>query len=279
MPQSNYAARPTDPGIVPMTVLGSSLTDVGAVRTSNEDNVTVVVPQDIRSLREKGVLAVVADGMGGHEGGEVASGIAIRRVAEIYYRDPGDPQQSLLRAFEAANREIYDHARKHSKLTGMGTTCTAVAVVNGMAYSAHVGDSRVYLIRGEQSYCMTEDHSATMEMVKKGIITLAEARTHEERNVILRAMGTRPELEVALWTTPFPLRAGDRLLLCSDGLYEKVEDRELASVAGANDPERACRELIRLAIERVSSDNVSVAILQLCGSPAVKATREVSVQQ
>jgi len=145
----------------------------------------------------------------------------------------------------------------------MGTTCTAVAVVNGMAYSAHVGDSRVYLVRAEQIYCMTEDHSAPMEMVKQGMLTLAEARNHEERNVILRAMGTRPQLEVALWTTPFPLRQDDRLLLCSDGLYEKIDDRELASVAAAHAPEQACRELIRIAIERVSSDNVTVAILQL----------------
>jgi PPM family protein phosphatase len=282
MSQGNYVARPTDPGIVPLSVAGSALTDVGAVRTSNEDSVTVVVPDAMRQLREKGVLAVVADGMGGHEGGEVASGIAVKRVAECYYKDSGDPQQALLRAFEAANKEIYKHARKHSKLIGMGTTCTAVAVVNGMAYSAHVGDSRVYLIRGQQIYCMTEDHSATMEMVKKGMLTLAEARNHEERNVILRAMGTRPELEVALWTSPFPLRIDDRLLLCSDGLYEKLEDSELVSVSASRPPSEACRELIRLAIERVSSDNVSAVILHLCGaqgSTAIKATREVSVQQ
>jgi serine/threonine protein phosphatase PrpC len=265
MAQVNSAVRPTNPGFLPLTVFGSSLTDVGAVRTSNEDSVSVVIPEELRQLREKGVLAVVADGMGGHEGGEVASGIAVTRVGERYYKERGDPQESLLRAFEAANHEIYEHARKHSKLAGMGTTCTAVAVVNGMAYSAHVGDSRVYLVRSEQIYCMTEDHSATMEMVKRGMLTLAEARNHEERNVILRAMGTRPQLEVALWTTPFPLRQDDRLLLCSDGLYERLEDRELASVASSREPAEACHELIRIAIERVSSDNVTVAILQLGG--------------
>jgi protein phosphatase len=267
---TNSIAKPTNPGFAPLAVSASSLTDVGAVRASNEDSIRVVVPEDLRELREKGVLAVVADGMGGHEGGEVASGMAVERVGDGYYRDRGDPQQALVRAFETANRDIYRHARKHSKLAGMGTTCTAVAVVNGLAYSAHVGDSRVYLIRGGQVYCMTEDHSATMEMVKQGMLTLAEARTHEERNVILRAMGTRPELQVALWTTPFPLRPDDRLLLCSDGLYEKVEDGELAEVASAMSPVEACRELIRLAIERVSTDNVSVAILQL-GAAAVRS--------
>jgi protein phosphatase len=277
---TNSTARPTNPGFAPLTVQGSSLTDVGAVRASNEDNVAVVIPQDLRRLREKGVLAVVADGMGGHEGGEVASGMAVERVGERYYKEEDGPQQSLLRAFEAANREIYEHARRHSRLAGMGTTCTAVAVVNGLAYSAHVGDSRVYLVRGDQIYCMTEDHSATMEMVKQGMLTLAEAKNHEERNVILRAMGTRPELEVALWTTPFPLRTEDRLLLCSDGLYEKLDDRELASVASARPPAEACRELIRIAIERVSSDNVTVAILQLGGAQngaGLRPTREGTV--
>jgi PPM family protein phosphatase len=281
MSQANFVPRPTDPGIVPLSVIGAALTDVGAVRTSNEDSVGFVMPDEMRLLREKGVLAVVADGMGGHEGGEVASGIAVKCVTEAYYATPGDPQESLLRAFELANREIYEYARTHSKLTGMGTTCTAVAVINGLAYSAHVGDSRVYLIRGGQSYCMTEDHSATMELVKKGVLTLAEARTHEDRNVILRAVGTRSELEVARWTTPFPMRRDDRLLLCSDGLLERVEESEYAMIAGSRLPEPACKELIRLALERTSSDNVSVAILQLCGpqsSPGPKATREVSIQ-
>ncbi len=181
MPQTKYVARPTAPGIIPLSVFGSSLTDVGAVRTSNEDSIRVVLPQELPRLRSKGVLAVIADGMGGHEGGEVASSMATTRVGDCYYQEPGDPQQSLLRAFETANHEIYQHARKHSKLTGMGTTCTAVAVVNGMAYSAHVGDSRVYLVRDDQIYCMTEDHSAPMELVKQGMLTLAEARTHEEQ--------------------------------------------------------------------------------------------------
>jgi PPM family protein phosphatase len=281
MSQPDSVPRPTDPGIVPLTVIGSALTDTGAVRASNEDSVSLTVPTDLRLLREKGALAVVADGMGGHEGGEVASRIAVKRVAEAYYAAAADPQQSLLRAFEQANREIYDYARKHSKLTGMGTTCTAVAIVNGLAYSAHVGDSRAYLIRRGGIYCMTEDHSATMELVKKGLITLAEARNHEERNVILRAVGTREELEVARWTTPFPMRRDDRFLLCSDGLYEKIEEQEFADVAAAHAPAAACRELIRMSFERASSDNASVAILQLCGpeaAPGGKTTREVVVQ-
>jgi protein phosphatase len=100
-------------------------------------------------------------------------------------------------------------------------------------------------------------------MVKQRMLTPAEARNHEERTVILWAMSTRQQLEVALWSTPFPLRREDRLLLCSDGLYERLEDRELASLASSGERAEACRELVRIAIERVSSDNVTVAILQL----------------
>jgi PPM family protein phosphatase len=260
---STSALKNTDPEIVPLTVIASALTDTGATRPSNEDSVVLVVPDDTGTLLAKGVLAVVADGMGGHEGGEVASEIAVRRVKEVYYATPSDPQASLLKAFAAANFEIYEYARKKSKLAGMGTTCTAVAVINGSAYSAHIGDSRAYLIRRGQAYCMTEDHSATMELVKRGMLTLAEARAHEDRNVILRAMGTHPEVEVSKWSSPFPMHPGDRLLLCSDGLHEMIEADELASVAESDEPEAACRALIRLAVERQCSDNVTAVILHL----------------
>lgn len=274
--------RPTNAAIQPLTVTAAALTDTGAVRTLNEDSVTVITPDDVTRLGRKGVLAVVADGMGGHEGGEVASGIAVKRVSETYYELDGPPQEALLAAFEIANREIYEASHKNLQLIGMGTTCTAVAVVNGLAYSAHVGDSRLYLIRDGGIYCMTEDHSATMEMVRNGMLTLAEARAHQERNVILRAMGTRLEIQTAYWSAPFPMRAGDRLLLCSDGLYERIEDQELASIARTGPPAEGCQELIRVAVERQSSDNVSAVILEMSGSsPAAsgKVTREVSVQQ
>lgn len=256
------APRPTDSGIVPLTVIGAFLTDAGPTRPANEDSVSLTTPEDLPSLMRKGVLAIVADGMGGHEGGEIASGIAVRIVSEVYYRHDGDPQESLVAAFTAANREIFTEAHQRSKLVGMGTTCTAVAVVNGLAYCAHIGDSRAYLIRGGTIYCMTEDHSATRELVKQGRITLAEARDHEERNIILRAMGTRKQVEAAHWQTPFPMRPGDHWLLCSDGLYEIVEESEMAQVVAAHTPEESCRKLIKLANDRIGSDNVSVAILR-----------------
>jgi serine/threonine protein phosphatase PrpC len=273
MAQSN-GTRPTGTGLAMLTVNGAALTDAGPVRLANQDSVAVVLPEDLRQLAERGVLTVVADGMGGHEGGEVASGIAAARVAEAYYAAPGSPQDALLKAFEVANREIYEMARTHPRLIGMGTTCTAVAVVNGLAYSAHVGDSRLYLIREGHIYQMTEDHSATMEMVRHGMLTLAEARSHDERNVILKAMGTRPELDTAHWSAPFPARENDRLLLCSDGLYERIEDHELADITSSRTPIDGCRELIRLAVERQSTDNVSAVVLEVSGAPV---TKEVSL--
>ena len=117
-----------------------------------------------------------------------------------------------------------------------------------------------------------QDHLGQMELVKKGMMTLAEARGHEDRNVILRAMGTHPELEVSKWASPFPLRPDDRLLLCSDGLYELISDEELASIAAAHEPEDACQRLIDLAKERVCSDNVTSAILHFCATRSEPAS-------
>ena len=271
MLDSSCPIRPTDPELIPLTVSTGFLTDTGPTRASNEDSVAVVTPGDFGLLLGKGVLAVVADGMGGHEGGEVASAIAAQRVPELYYASKAGPQDALLAGFEAANHDIFEVARKNGKLTGMGTTCTAVAIVNGMAYLAHAGDSRAYLLRGGQIYCMTEDHSATMAMVKQGLLTLAQAKCHEDRNVILRAMGTHERLEVDKWDVPFALRPGDRMLLCSDGLYETITDDELCQIAIAHEPQEACGKLIRLAIERNVSDNSTVAILHLRGGGSAGA--------
>jgi protein phosphatase len=221
----------------------------------------VVWPEDSEQLATKGVLVLVADGMGGHEGGEVASEMAVRIVSDTYASAQADPQAALVGAFQAANREIYHLARRHRQLAGMGTTCTAVAVVNDTAYSAHVGDSRAYLVRGERIYRMTEDHSATMALVKEGLLTMREAREHEERNVILRAMGTHPELEVDAWDCPFELQPGDRMVLCSDGLHDIVTDPEICAIAGSAEPQEGCARLLKLALERRCRDNVTAAVL------------------
>ncbi len=247
------------------TVGASVMTDTGLRRESNEDCGKVVWPRDPEQLAGKGVLAIVADGMGGHQGGEVASELAVRMVSETYASAESDPQGALVEAFRAANREIYHLSRRHRQLAGMGTTCTAVAVVEGFAYSAHVGDSRAYLVRSDRIYRMTEDRSATMALVKQGLITMNEAREHEGRNVILRAMGMHQEVEVATWDAPFALRPGDRLVLCSDGLHDILTDPEICSIAGSTEPREACSRMLKLALERMCRDNVTVAVLRVYG--------------
>lgn len=240
------------------------VTDAGPARPSNEDSVRVVTPDDSALLNCKGVLAVVADGMGGHEGGEVASALAVDQVEAVYFRDEGGPQESLVRALREANHQILTRARGSERLRGMGTTCTAAAVVNGFAYSAHVGDSRIYLIRGASVYRMTEDHSATMELVNQGLLSLSEARTHEDRNVILRAVGTRDDLDISVWNSPFPLLPGDCLLLCSDGLHDTLNDEEIGEICSADwPPEWICHTLMALALQRNASDNITAAVLRV----------------
>ncbi len=239
------------------------LSDVGCVRELNEDSCTYVQPDDPAQLESKGLLIVVADGMGGHSAGEVASRLAVDVIARAYYQETGDPRSALENAFHEANLAIYEAAEADSSKNGMGTTCTALVLQNGTAIAAHVGDSRLYLVREGSIYLMTEDHSAVMEMVKAGLITLEQARHHPEKNVILRAMGSHAEVEVTTWQEPLPVRAGDRFLLCSDGLYDLVEDEEIKRIVLLSAPPIACQSLIALAKERGGHDNITVGIVNL----------------
>jgi protein phosphatase len=248
----------------PEAVDACYLSDRGRVRPLNEDSACVVVPADPEVLATKGVLMIVADGMGGHEGGEVASRMTVEVMRDVYYQSTHDPQTALAEALAQANREVFRFAKSHPELTGMGTTCTAVAVVNGGAWLTHVGDTRLYLIRDGSAYRMTQDHSATMDLVKRGLLTLAEADHHEERNVILRAVGTREKVEAATWADPFPVRAGDRLLVCSDGFYETVPDEDIGAIcSSAGGSAQACQMLLDTALERDGSDNLTVAVLYM----------------
>lgn len=236
-------------------------TDVGCVRATNEDNARYILPQD--SAASRGLLVLVADGMGGHASGEVASEIAVETVCREYFESKAAPEIALRKALESSNRAIYETARKDASKKGMGTTCTALALLNGVAISAHVGDSRLYLVRGGGIYLMSEDHSAVMELVRQGLLTPEEARHHENKNLITRALGLHPGVEVATWKEPFPLQDGDRFLLCSDGLYDLVEDEEILQGVLRCEPEQACSELINLAKQRGGHDNITVAVVHV----------------
>jgi protein phosphatase len=255
------AARSIGATPSPLAVTASVQTDVGCHREINEDSSAYVEPADGGLLSDRGRLVVVADGMGGHLAGEVASRMAVDVISRVYYESAGDAMSALKDSFTAANREIYQSSTEVHGRNGMGTTCTALVLRNGTALTAHVGDSRLYLIRSGQIYLMTEDHSAVMELVKRGLLTREQARHHPDKNVILRALGSHSEVEVSTWDEPFPIRDGDRFLLCSDGLYDLVEDKEIMDAVLAGDAHSACAALITLAKDRGGYDNITVAVV------------------
>jgi protein phosphatase len=203
-------------------------------------------------------------------------------VCRLYYKTRAEPGAALRSAVEEANRQIHEAAAEDESKHGMGTTCTALALCGGQAYAAHVGDSRLYMLRDKQLYQLSEDHSAVNEMVKLGMITREQARTHEDKNVILRALGTSPEVEVSV-LEPFAVREGDRYLLCSDGLHDLVLEDEIASILSETEDIHAAGErLITMAKERGGHDNITVGIIAIMpeGTAAaeagnMRATREL----
>ena len=216
-------------------------------------------------------LVVVCDGMGGSNAGEVASKMAVDTVArEFASAAPGDPAKALEHAVEVANGEIWEHSRSRSDLNGMGTTCTALAIKGDRVLVAHVGDSRAYLVREHQATQLTTDHSLVAQLVARNQLTAEEARHDPRRNVVTRSVGVGPEIEVDVLSVEEPLRTGDTLVLCSDGLHGQVSDDEIAGFAMGESLETACSDLIELANERGGPDNLTVAMLryeQRGGSP------------
>lgn len=248
-----------------MSIFSAAHTDIGLARHVNEDAVAVLPPG--AGERRHDFLAVVADGMGGHGHGDTASRLAVEAVMDAYPHADASLVESVRRAVVHANAAVFRAAKAQPALRGMGTTCTAIAIRGGEVACAHVGDSRFYLIRDGAIYVMTEDHSVVRECVAKGLLTAEAARTHADRNVLLRAIGTSADVDVEAWPHPLPLRDGDRLLLCTDGLHGLVSDEELCAIAGRDDADTACRELIALARARGGYDNITAAVIQI-GDPS-----------
>ncbi len=239
-------------------------TDLGLQRSQNEDSHGFWVPDDEEKRASRGVVLVVADGMGGSRAGEVASRLAVETVIGVYRSsEDEDPSASLKRAVEEANRVVHDESAAHPDLQGMGTTCTTVAVRGHEAWFAHVGDSRAYLIRAGAIEQLTHDHSLVAQLVRDNQLTREEARIDPRRNVVTRSVGVAPDVEVDAGPFPYALRAGDTLLLSSDGLHGVVSDEELAEHASGPDLERACHELIALARERGGPDNITVLLARV----------------
>jgi protein phosphatase len=242
-----------------MKITAFGLTDVGRRRESNED--------DFLLEPGSGVYAV-ADGMGGHAAGEIASHLAIETLREVLHRDgtaietrSADEATEWLRdAVVEANRRICDSIRLHEERRGMGTTVVALVQAGHDAVVGHVGDSRMYLLRGDELIRMTSDHSWVNEQVKLGLMNDDTAQRHPMRNIVTRALGSRPDVLVDVAT--LQVRPGDVLLLCSDGLNTMLSDEQIrGTVAGhRHDPEAACRALVEEANRHGGEDNVTVVV-------------------
>jgi protein phosphatase len=245
-----------------LEIRASVATNPGCVRAANQDAALFTRPPDGQALATHGVIALLADGMGGHQGGEIASALACEKIPHHYFASSQPTAAALRAALETANREIYQAAQAQPELHGMGTTAVAFAITGGQGWLAYVGDSRLYLIRRGQIYRMSEDHSMVFEMVHQGLLTMDEARNHQDRNVLSRALGSHPQVEVSCWDEPFLIQPGDRFLLCSDGLHDLVTDEKILELARSGDVGAATERLVRAANENGGYDNISVILLE-----------------
>lgn len=242
----------------------ASLSDIGLVRPNNEDAFGHFEPADDEERRAKGWLFLVADGMGGHKGGEIASGLAVDAIRSSYYADEGQNRAAVLKtAVEHANRVILGHSAADEALLGMGTTCTVMAIQGGHAYFVHVGDSRAYLLREGELVQITQDHSLVGEMVRSGILSDEDARNHPKRNVITRSLGIHETIALDTPLSPFDLKQDDVFVLCSDGLNSAVHDEEIRGVVETNAPGAACQKLVEKANQRGGKDNITVVVVKV----------------
>ena len=242
----------------------ASLTDVGRQRSNNEDSYLYWEPDSEEDFRRKGRLAVIADGMGGYEGGQEASRLAVETVRHIYESEfDGHPRLTLIDALATAHQNIQRYAEEHPKFHGMGTTCTAVSIVDRELFFAHVGDSRLYLVRPDTVARLTRDHSYVGRLVESGIVRSEDAESHPQRHILTAALGSGKEIVPDSPDGPVHLELGDTLVLCTDGLWSLVGEQDIARVVRSNNPPDSCLALVKLALERGGPDNVTVLVLRI----------------
>jgi len=258
--------------------------DLGKMRERNEDSYCVLLPPQISPELEG--LIVVADGMGGHQAGEIASAQVTDTLEQIFsspvYRQWVDysPEREdyyvavVKEVLERINDRLYAMATSQPQLAGMGTTVTMALLAGGCAYLGHVGDSRAYLLRNGKLEQLTQDHSWVAEQVRDGVLNLQEAAADKRKNVLTRALGT--DLVVRVDRSVHPLQAGDSLVLCTDGLTNLVSDAEIqATVQTDHNLERACEALVNLANQRGGGDNITVLVARVASDKEKpQATRQ-----
>ncbi|MBA2751488.1 MAG: Stp1/IreP family PP2C-type Ser/Thr phosphatase [Actinobacteria bacterium] len=252
------------------TLVAGGATDVGRVRAGNEDQLLIAEP-----------LYAVADGMGGHAAGEVASASAMEALLVAFDGNPSAP--GLVDAVRDANRAVWEQSRESSELRGMGTTMTAVALIDEgdeeVLAIAHVGDSRAYLLRDGELTQVTEDHSVPEELRRAGRLSAEDAASDPRRHVLTRVLGVDAEVEVDTFQL-VPYR-GDRLLLASDGLFGELSDEEIASILRRrSDPERVAQQLVTMAKDAGGADNITVVVIDVTDDDdrSAKASAKVGSQ-
>jgi protein phosphatase len=246
-----------------MRITTASISDVGIVRSHNEDYCA-------EFERNGRTLLVVADGMGGHKGGATASRVAVESIGEVFHDSQSDPSTLLVEALVSANERIFSMSQETDELRGMGTTAVALLLGPGdSAWVGHVGDSRAYRVRDGRIEALTADHSVVAEMERRGLITREEANVHPRRNEILRSVGVEPTVEPEVGAVE--VQPGDTFVLCSDGLSGLVNDEEIADVVNSEPPNEAVKILVNLANDLGGTDNVTIQIVSVTADPLSNA--------
>jgi serine/threonine protein phosphatase PrpC len=255
----------------------ANLSDVGCERQGNEDYFGYAEPEDDAAFAKKGRLIIVADGMGGYQGGQRASRIAVETIREVFLNSQTVEFPDLLvEGFRAAHAKIREEADSTPGLESMGTTCVAAAVLGATLHFANIGDSRLYFVRGHEIGQLSEDDSVVQKMVAAGVLSHEEAEIHPEKNVLTAALGSRSEKSTG---TPShgskELLPGDAIVLCTDGLHGQVKDEEMLNALNGQSAKDACKALVDLAKERGGPDNITLQVLRYHGEGLPKTRIEV----
>ena len=243
----------------------AGLSDVGCQRENNEDCYAYWEAEDEDAFRRLGRLAIVADGMGGCEGGQHASRIAVETVVDSYSRagKGEDVQQLLIQAFTQANARVQHEAMENPGLHGMGTTLTAFVLAGDHLHYAHVGDSRLYLLRDAKLRVLTHDHSLVARLVANGVVRPEDAENHPQKHVLTAAIGVSDEIAPDVPADSLRIARGDVLLLCTDGMWGQMSGQEIIQILSSQTPQAACRALVALAKEHGGPDNITVQVARV----------------
>ncbi len=260
------------------SIAHAELTDVGLRRGSNQDSFAVALAADGADWRRRGHLFMVADGMGAHAAGELASKIACESVPHTYRKATDrSPAEALRNAVSTANAGIHTRGQANAEFQGMGTTCCALVLLPWQALVAHVGDSRIYRLRGGKLEQLTFDHSLVWEMMAAGQMPRGDVANFIPKNIITRSLGPHPDVSIDL-EGPFALEPGDVFLLCSDGLSGQVKDDELGVLLGVLSPSEAVRALVDVANLRGGPDNITAIVVRVESVPVAEGDTSVIVE-